>query len=209
MIWDELLAALPLVAIVRGLRPDEAVGIGEALHDAGFRCMEVPLNSPDPLKSIERLAHALGDRMLVGAGTVLEPKAVQEIASAGGQLIVSPNADPAVIAATRRAGLVSMPAFFTATEAFAALAAGADALKLFPAEGASPRTLKALKAVLPPQVPVFPVGGVDAEAMGPWRLAGAAGFGIGSAVYRPGQTPAEVRAQATAFVTAWQGSAPV
>lgn len=204
--WTSVLETLPLVAILRGLKPDEAVEVGEALVEAGFLCLEVPLNSPQPLDSIRRLRDALGDRAIVGAGTVLSPRAVQEVADVGGQIIISPNSNPAVIAATKAAGLISFPAFFTPTEAFAAIDAGADALKLFPAETAGPATLKAIKAVLPPTVPVFPVGGVEPGNLAAWRAAGANGFGLGSALYKPGQTAAQVGAAAQAFVAAWKAA---
>jgi 2-dehydro-3-deoxyphosphogalactonate aldolase len=204
--WISVLETLPLVAILRGLKPDEAVEIGETLVEAGFLCLEVPLNSPQPLDSIRRLRDALGDRAIVGAGTVLSPRAVQDVADAGGQIIISPNSNPAVIAATKAAGLISFPAFFTPTEAFAAIDAGADALKLFPAETAGPATLKAIKAVLPPAAPVFPVGGVDPRNLAAWRAAGANGFGLGSALYKPGQTAAQVGAAAQAFVAAWRAA---
>lgn len=203
MTWSRVLTELPLVAILRGLEPDEAVAVGQALCDAGFLCLEVPLNSPEPLESISRLREALGDRAIVGAGTVLAPWAVEEVAQAGGQIIVSPNCDPAVIAQTKARGLISLPAFFTPTEAFAALAAGADGLKLFPAEGASPGVLKAMKAVLPAETPVFAVGGIEVEGMGPWLAAGAAGFGIGSSLFKPGRGVAEVGERAAQFVAAW------
>jgi 2-dehydro-3-deoxyphosphogalactonate aldolase len=202
--WQEFLRAMPLIAIVRGVRPDEAVAVGEALFEAGLRCVEVPLNSPEPLDSIRRLAEALGERMLIGAGTVLTSQAVNEVAAAGGRLIVSPNTDAAVIVAAKGAGLISLPAVFTPTEAFAALAAGADALKLFPAEAATPAMLKALLAVLPAGVKVFPVGGIAPGSMAPYLDAGAAGFGIGSAVFKPGQSAEAVRRQAEAFVEAWR-----
>lgn len=205
--WTSVLQSLPLVAILRGLQPDEAVEVGEALVAAGFLCLEVPLNSPQPLDSIRRLRDALSDRAIVGAGTVLSPRAVQDVADAGGQIIISPNSDPAVIAATKAAGLISFPAFFTPTEAFAAIDAGADALKLFPAETAGPATLKAIKAVLPPAMPVFPVGGVDPRNLAAWRAAGANGFGLGSALYKPGHSAAQVGVVAQAFVDAWRASA--
>jgi 2-dehydro-3-deoxyphosphogalactonate aldolase len=206
--WAELLAGLPLIAILRGVRPEEATDIGHALLDAGFGCVEVPLNSPGPLVSIERLSGALGDQMLIGAGTVLTVQDVAAAAGAGARLIVSPNTDLAVIAAAKAAGLVSVPAFLTPSEAFAALAAGADGLKLFPAEAAPPKVLKAMKAVLPPDAPVFPVGGIDPETMQAYRATGAAGFGIGGALYRPGDTPERVHANAKAFVAAWRSLLP-
>ncbi len=205
MTWDDVLAALPLVAILRGVTPDEAVEIGEALVAAGFVCIEVPLNSPEPLESIRRLRAALGERALVGAGTVLSVGAVDAVAEAGGRIVVSPNADTAVIARTKALGMVSLPAFFTPTEAFAALDAGADGLKLFPAEAASPGVLKAMRAVLPPHVPVLAVGGIEPEGMAPWRAGGAAGFGIGGAIYAPGRSAGAVGARAARFVSAWRG----
>ena len=199
---DRQLDTLPLIAILRGLDPDEAVAVGEALFDAGFRCLEVPLNSPRPLESIARLADRFGDTMLVGAGTVLTPAAVDEVRAAGGRVIISPNANPAVIAHAKAEGLVSLPGVFTPTEAFAALAAGADGLKLFPAEIAGTAGMKALKAVLPKTAPVYAVGGVAPEAMADWCAAGADGFGIGSALYRPGVTATEVGRRAAGFVAA-------
>jgi 2-dehydro-3-deoxyphosphogalactonate aldolase len=205
--WTDVLETLPLVAILRGLTPDESVEIGEALVAAGFRCLEVPMNSPSPLDSIRRLRDALGDRAIVGAGTVLTPQGVRDIAAAGGQIIISPNTDASVIGEAKAAGLISFPAFYTPSEAFTAIAAGADALKLFPAETAGPSTLKALKAVLPKTTPVFPVGGVEPGNVAAWRAAGANGFGLGSALYKPGKTAAEVRVAADAFVAAWRASA--
>ena len=192
--------ACPLVAIIRGVRPDEAEAVGEAILSAGIRIVEVPLNSPDPLRSIELLATRFGSEALIGAGTVLDTESVQRVADAGGRIIVSPSTDTAVIAATVTAGLVSAPGFFTPSEAFAALGAGAHALKLFPAEAASPAMLKAIRAVLPKETPLIIVGGVKADTMQPWLDAGATGFGLGSGVFKPGQSPAEVAAQSRAFV---------
>ena len=192
----------PLVAILRGLAPHEAGGIGEALVEAGIRIIEVPLNSPQPLASIEALAVRMGDRAMIGAGTVTAAGEVAKVRDAGGTLIVSPHVDSDVIGATVAAGLVSLPGFLTPSEAFAALGAGAHALKLFPAESVQPATLKALRAVLPPEIPVLPVGGITPELVSPWLAAGAAGFGLGSALYRPGDTPAEVRGRAMRFVAA-------
>ena len=197
------LQTLPLVAILRGLTPDEAVPIGEALFEAGFRCLEVPLNSPDPLRSIERLADRFGDSILVGAGTVLSPGAVDDVKAAGGRIIISPNANPAVIGHAKAEGLVSLPGVFTPTEAFAALDAGADGLKLFPAEVAGTAGLKALKAVLPTTAAVYAVGGVEPDSFPAWRQAGAGGFGIGSALYRPGDAPETVAGRARRFIQAW------
>ena len=199
-----VIADLPLIAILRGVAPDEVLAIGEALVDAGFLCLEVPLNSPEPFDSIGRLQTHLGDRALMGAGTVLTTKDVEQVRNAGGRLIISPNADPEVIAATKAAGLTSLPAFATPTEAFAALKAGADGLKLFPAEAASPKVLQALRAVLPKSTPVFVVGGVAPDSLKPWRAAGVSGFGLGSALYKPGFSAAEVGARAKAFVQAWR-----
>lgn len=195
---------LPLVAILRGLRPDEAVEIGEAIVAAGFRCLEVPLNSPEPLDSIRRLRDALEGRAIVGAGTVLERAAVTAVADAGGQVVISPNTNPDVIRASKAAGLLSMPGFFTPSEAFTALGAGADVLKLFPAEVAGPAGLKAVRAVLPPATRVYAVGGVEPDGVSRWVAAGASGLGLGSAVFRPGRAPADVGAAAAAFVRAWK-----
>ena len=207
MTWTEALQTLPLIAILRGLKPDEAVDIGEALVAAGFSCLEVPLNSPSPLDSIARLRAALADRAIVGAGTVLTPEQVAAVADAGGQVVVSPNTDPAVIRATKAAGLLSLPGFFTATEAFAALAAGADGLKLFPADAAGPAVVKALKAVLPAASDVFAVGGIEPSSLAPYRAAGAAGFGVGSSLYAPGRSAADVHDRARAFALAWAAAA--
>lgn len=195
---------LPLIAILRGLTPEEAPEIGAALIEAGVRAIEVPLNSPEPLRSIEILACRFGARALIGAGTVLTPDEVRAVADHGGRLIVSPNSDTGVIEAAKHAGLISAPGFYTATEAFTALKAGADILKLFPAELAGPIGLRALRAVLAPSQRVYAVGGVSPQTLRTWRDAGAAGFGIGSALYRPGQTAAEVAHRARAFVTAWR-----
>lgn len=196
------LARCPLVAILRGVRPEEVVGVAAALEAAGVAIVEVPLNSPDPMVSIGLLAREFGDRLLIGAGTVMTEVQVGEIAEAGGRLIVTPHADAAVVRAAKRHGLRAVPGFFTPAEAFAMLAAGADALKLFPAEGASPAMLRAMRAVLPAGTMVLPVGGIDAANMAAWRDAGAVGFGIGSAIYRPGDTAAVVAAKAAGLVAA-------
>jgi len=198
----KLLTACPLVAILRGIRPEEAEAVGDALVEAGLRIIEVPLNSPDPFDSIARLARRFGADMLIGAGTVMRPADVDRVADAGGRLIVTPHADPAVVRAAKAHGMAAMPGFFTPAEAFSLLDAGADALKLFPAEGSSPAMLRALRAVLPPGTMVLPVGGMDAGTMGAWRDAGAAGFGIGSAIYKPGDTAAAVAAKAAALLAA-------
>jgi 2-dehydro-3-deoxyphosphogalactonate aldolase len=196
------LAACPLVAIVRGIRPDEAEAVGEALVDAGIRIIEVPLNSPDPLASIALLAARFGDRVTIGAGTVLDPADIPRIADVGGRIIVSPNADTAVIAAAAAAGLVSAPGYFTPTEAFAALRAGAHVLKLFPAEGASPAVLKAQRAVLPKDVPILMVGGITPDNMANYLAAGANGFGLGSGLYSPGRSAGDVAERARGYVAA-------
>jgi len=195
------LARCALIPILRGVRPDEVEAIAAALAAAGMSIVEVPLNSPEPLESIARLARTFGDRMLVGAGTVVTPEQVAEIAAVGGRLIVTPHADAAVTSAAKQHGLLAIPGFFTPAEAFAMLAAGADALKLFPAEAASPAMLRALRAVFPPGTMVLPVGGIDAAGMADWRAAGAAGFGIGSAIYRPGDSAATVAAKARTLLT--------
>lgn len=200
---DPHFAALPLIAILRGIKPDEAVAIGDTLLDAGFRVIEVPMNSPEPLESIRRLSGALGDRARIGGGTVLTVPQVQEVAQAGGTLVVSPNANPDVIRATKAAGLWSAPGVATPTEGFAALDAGADMLKLFPAEQLPPVVVKAWRAVLPQDVPLVPVGGVTPDTMAAFVVAGANGFGLGSALYKPGMTAADVRRAADGFVTAW------
>lgn len=198
--FKSYLSQCPLVAIIRGVTPDEAERIGEALFSAGIRIIEVPLNSPEPIESIRRLSRALGDRALIGAGTVLEPGQVTEVAGAGGRLIVAPNVHRPVIEATVAAGLVSAPGYFTPSEAFDALRAGAHCLKLFPAEAASPAVVKAQRAVIPKAVPLLIVGGVRPANMQGYLDAGADGFGLGSGVYRPGQTAGEVATQAKAYV---------
>jgi 2-dehydro-3-deoxyphosphogalactonate aldolase len=196
------LARCPLVAILRGVRPDEVEAIGEALVAEGIAIIEVPLNSPEPIESIRRLAARFGDQALIGAGTVLDPADAARIAAAGGRLLVTPHADPEVVRAAKAAGMIAVPGFFTPGEAFALLKAGADALKLFPAEAASPAVLKALLAVLPKGTAVLPVGGIEAGNMAAWRAAGAAGFGIGGSIYRPGDTPETVAAKARALLAA-------
>ena len=189
----------PLVAILRGVKPDEVEAIGDVLVEAGFTLIEVPLNSPDPLLSIERLAMRLEGVALVGAGTVLTTDQVASVAAAGGRMIVSPNTNTDVIVASVAAGLASLPGCWTATEAFAALSAGAHAHKFFPAEAMSPAVVKALSAVLPPAVPKLVVGGIMPDGMQPWVAAGAAGFGLGSALYKAGDTADRVAANAQAF----------
>ena len=198
----QLLAACPLVAILRGIRPDEAEEIGDALVAAGLRIIEVPLNSPDPLDSIARLARRHGATVLIGAGTVRREADVAAVAAAGGRLIVTPHADPALVRSAKAHGLLAMPGFFTPAEAFNLLDAGADALKLFPAEGGSPAMLRSLRAVLPPGTMVLPVGGIEPGNLAPWRAAGAAGFGIGGSIYKPGDDAAAVSAKAAALLAA-------
>lgn len=195
-------AACPLIAIIRGVTPDEAEAVGDALVEAGIRIIEVPLNSPDPLESIRRLARRFEGQALIGAGTVLRTEQVTQVADAGGGIIVSPNANTVVISAAAHAGLVSAPGYFTPTEAFAALQAGAHVLKLFPAEAAPPAVVKAQRAVLPRDVPLVIVGGVTPDKMAGYFAAGADGFGLGGALYRPGQSAAEVSRQAQAFAAA-------
>lgn len=199
-------ARCPLVAILRGVRPDEVEPIGDALVAAGFTLIEVPMNSPDPLDSIGRLARRLEGQALVGAGTVLTPDQVRAVQQVGGRLIISPNSDLSVIAQSAQAGLVSMPGYFTPTEAFAAVHAGASALKLFPAEAATPAVLKAQRAVLPKDLPILVVGGINPDNMAPWVAAGANGFGLGSALYKPGATAAQVSEAAQAFLNGWNAT---
>ena len=201
--WDRVLSERPLIAILRGLRPEEAADIGAALVAAGILCAEVPLNSPDAPASIAILRERHGRCLMVGAGTVLSVQEVAVVSACGAQLVVSPNTNPAVIAATKQAGLISLPGFATPSEAFAALDAGADVLKAFPTDIVSPAALRALKEVLPPNVPVIPVGGVTKENMTDYRKAGAAGFGIGSAIYRRGSGAESVLKNAIAFVEAF------
>jgi len=202
MDMKDWLARCPLVAILRGVKPDEVEAIGDALMDEGIAIIEVPLNSPHPMESIRRLAVRCAGRALVGAGTVIDPADCARIAAAGGQLIVTPHADPEVVRAAKAAGMFAVPGFFTPGEAFALLKAGADGLKLFPAEAASPAVIKALLAVLPKGTPVLPVGGIDAGNMAAWRAGGAAGFGIGSAIYKPGDAAEIVAGKARALAAA-------
>lgn len=194
----------PIVAILRGIRPEEIVEVAGALVEAGLRAIEVPLNSPDPLDSIARLAKSFGDRCLCGAGTVLRVDQVDAVAQAGGKLIVSPDTNAAVIRRTVELGLVSAPGFATPTEAFAAIAAGAKTLKLFPAAAYGTRYLKALREVLPADVSVLAVGGVVAAEMKEWLAAGAKGFGIGGELYKPGRPVAEIAERAAALIAAYR-----
>jgi 2-dehydro-3-deoxyphosphogalactonate aldolase len=198
------LARSPLVAILRGVQPAEVESICSALERAGISIVEVPLNSPRPLESISILSRSFGDRMLIGAGTLTAPSQVEQVAAAGGRLIVTPHADTAIVRAAKRAGLFACPGFFNPTEAFALLDAGADAIKLFPAEVLGTPMLKALRAVLPTSAVVIPVGGVDVDQVAPWMAAGALGLGVGSSIYRAGDDAAVVEAKARALVAAVQ-----
>ncbi|MCF8204738.1 MAG: 2-dehydro-3-deoxy-6-phosphogalactonate aldolase [Methylotenera sp.] len=200
----QALQQLPLVAILRGVRPDEVEAIADSLYIEGFRVIEVPLNSPQALASIGHLARRMPADALIGAGTVLSADAVRDVQVAGGRLIVMPHADTAVIRVAKARGMACVPGAATPTEAFAALQAGADALKLFPAELVTPSVVKAMRAVLPHELKLLPVGGITPETMAPYRKAGAAGFGLGSALYAPGMTAEEVGRRARAFAEAWQ-----
>lgn len=205
--FDDAFAAMPLVAILRGITPAEAVEVGGALIDAGLRIVEVPLNSPEPLDSIARLVSAHGARALIGAGTVLDVAAVDAVAATGARLIVSPNTDTDVIRRSKALGMVSLPGMFTPTEAFAGLRAGADALKLFPGEASTPKHVSAMRAVLPAGARLLVVGGVEAATMPGWMAAGANGFGIGSWLYKPGRSPSEVSQRARDIVASWRAAA--
>ncbi len=200
--FNQALQTLPLVAILRGIAPTEALAVGQALHDAHWGLIEVPLNSPDPIQSIALLA-AHFPQALVGAGTVLTVQQVREVHAAGAQLVVSPNFDAAVVREALKRDMVCLPGVMTPTEAFAALAAGAHGLKLFPAEIITPAAVKALRAVLPTPTRLLPVGGITPNNMAVYRSAGASGFGIGSALYKRGMTAQEVGAQARRFASAW------
>jgi 2-dehydro-3-deoxyphosphogalactonate aldolase len=203
MTFNDALEACGLIAILRGIEPGEAVSVGEAIHAAGIRIIEVPLNSPQPFRSIELLSKALEGRCVVGAGTVLAPQDVDKVHLAGGTIAVSPDCNTSVIARAIALGITPLPGVFTPTEVFAAIRAGAFNLKMFPAEASSPSVLKAWRAVLPKDVRVMPVGGVSRDNMGAWLLAGASGFGIGSSLYTPGASPEAVGAAARDLVAAW------
>jgi 2-dehydro-3-deoxyphosphogalactonate aldolase len=200
--FSRRLSEQPVVAILRGITPAETEAVAAVLVEQGFCLIEVPLNSPDPLTSIRLLAEKFGDQALVGAGTVLTPADVLAVQEAGGRMIVSPNTNPDVIRTTVENGLLSLPGFATPSEAFAAADACAHGLKLFPAEGCAPHVLKAMKAVLPPDIPVLAVGGISDQNMADYWQAGAQGFGIGSALYKPGRSAAEVKEAAIAFAAA-------
>jgi len=201
---EPFLDRLPLVAILRGVTPEEVVDVSDALVEAGFAIVEVPLNSPRPLESIERLRAKFAEEILVGAGTVMTPAQVKDVAAAGGRLIVMPHGDAEVVRAAKAAGLACIPGVSTPTEGFAALANGADALKLFPAELLAPTVLKAMRTVFPTATRFFPVGGITADAMASYVAAGAAGFGLGGALYRRGDDPSRVATNARDFVAAWK-----
>lgn len=203
---DPLLAELPLVAILRGVTPAKIEGVAEALFGAGFRAIEVPLNSPEPFKSIELLAKQFGGRCLTGAGTVLTVEQADQVANAGGKLMVTPNTNASVIARGVAKGLTVMPGFYTPSEGFAAIAAGAKYLKLFPASTGGIGHLQAMLAVLPKNFPVYAVGGVGAGNMSEWRKAGAAGFGLGSELFKPDFTDADISARAAKCVAAFKAA---
>ena len=194
----------PLVAILRGIKPAEALDVGEILVEAGFCIVEVPLNSPEPFASILRLSKRFGDEVLIGAGTVTQWEQVQKVADAGGRIIVMPHADERIVEAAKRRNLYAVPGFATATEGFRMIEAGADGIKLFPAEANPAKVLKALRAVLPKEVPVLPVGGITPGSMKEYWEAGADGFGLGSALYKPGDTAARVAQAAADFRVALQ-----
>lgn len=195
---------LPLVAILRGVKPTEVLPIGEALVEAGFAILEVPLNSPEPFESIRQLVERFGDAVLIGAGTMRSEADLDALVQAGGRLMVTPHGDPALIRAAKARGLLTLPGIATPTEAFAAIDAGTDGLKLFPAEMIPPSVVKAMRAVLPRSVPLFPVGGIEPGSMDAYRAAGANGFGLGSALYKPGFDAVQVAERARAFVQAWR-----
>ena len=201
---EDALEACGIVAILRGVTPDEVVAVSETLYDAGIRVVEVPLNSPEPFASIEKLSKTFPDKMVVGAGTVLTVQDVNLLKAHGGQISVSPDCNEATISRAVELGMVPLPGVFTPTEAFAALRAGAKYLKLFPAEVASPATIKAWKAVLPKHAKIYAVGGVTPENMGDWLAAGASGFGIGSSIYKHGMSMAKISESAHSLVSAWK-----
>jgi 2-dehydro-3-deoxyphosphogalactonate aldolase len=204
MTLDEALNASGIIAILRGVTPQEAVAVGQVLYDAGVRIVEVPLNSPDPFTSIAALAKAFGPRVIVGAGTVLSVQDVNMLKDHGGQISVSPDSNPDVIARAKAVGMEPLPGVFTPTEAFSAIRAGAKHLKLFPAEAASPNTVKAWKAVLPKHVQIHAVGGVTSSNMAEWLACGVTGFGIGSSLYKPGKSLADIGAAAEDLVSAYK-----
>ena len=198
------LAEPPLIAILRGVQPEEVLAIGHALFEAGFRIIEIPLNSPQPLESIQKLAEVFRDRALIGAGTVMAPVEVDRIAAAGGRLIVMPHSNPEIICQTKAKDLFCLPGVATPTEAFTALAHGADGLKMFPGETLPPTVVKAWRAVLPPDCGLFPVGGISPVKMAAYIAAGASGFGLGSSLYQPGLSAAQVGERAAEIIAAWK-----
>ncbi|MDM3444736.1 MULTISPECIES: 2-dehydro-3-deoxy-6-phosphogalactonate aldolase [Citrobacter] len=198
-----------LIAILRGIPPEQVEAVGAALYEQGFRIIEVPLNSPEPLLSISRLRRILPSDCWVGAGTVMTVTQLHDVAQSGGQLIISPHTDPVLIEETKRAGLISLPGAATPGEAFSALAKGADAVKQFPAEAIPPVVVKAWRAVIPATTPLLPVGGITPQAIFDYRAAGASGFGLGGALYQPGMTAEQVASRAADFVTAWRTSSPL
>jgi 2-dehydro-3-deoxyphosphogalactonate aldolase len=208
MTMDELLAegAPPIAAILRGIRPDEALDVAAALVDAGIRILEVPFNSPDPLDSIGAMQQAFGDRAIIGGGTVLSIEAVEQLHSVGGRIMVTPNTNPAVIARGAELGLDLLPGFMTPSEGFAAIAAGARRIKLFPAARLGPAYVKAVKDVLPKDVGVWAVGGTGADTIGEWLAGGCEGIGVGGALYRPGDDAAQVGARGRELVAAWKAT---
>src|SRR3954462_14275719 len=197
--FPDWLRRCPLVAILRGVKPGEGVDIASALIEAGFCMIEVPLNSPEPFASIMKLSKRFGSKALIGAGTVLDWEQVTKVSDAGGKMIVMPHSDERVVEAAKRRDMFVLPGFATATEGFRMIAAGADGIKLFPAEANPPKVLKALRAILPRNVPVLPVGGITPGSMRKYWEAGANGFGLGSALYKPGDTPAKVAQAAAEF----------
>lgn len=203
------ISVLPLVAILRSIRPNEAVDMGTRLYEAGFRLIEVPLNSPDPMASIAALRRTLPGDALVGAGTVFAASQIEQLVACGGELVVMPHADPMLIRAAKAAGLLCVPGITTPTEAFAALGVGADALKIFPAELVTPSILKAIRAVLPKGTRLLPVGGITPDKMQPYLDAGADGFGLGSALFKSGMTAQQTADNARKFVAAWRAIRPV
>ncbi|MBL1419324.1 MAG: 2-dehydro-3-deoxy-6-phosphogalactonate aldolase [Alphaproteobacteria bacterium] len=202
--FKQALAKMPLVAIIRGVTPDEVLAIATAIKDVGFYLIEVPLNSPNPYESLKIIADALGDEILIGAGTVTSPEQVDKVQAAGGRFVVSPNTNVEVIKRTKQCGLYSLPGFYTPSEAFQAIDAGADALKMFPSDSLGVKGLKAISVVLPDEVAIFAVGGVNIDNMADYVAAGAAGFGLGTGVYRVGMSADQVSDNAKAHVAAYK-----
>lgn len=202
-VFEAALAQCPLIAILRGIQTNEALAVGQTLYEAGFRVIEIPLNSPTPVDSIRALRDGLPEDCVVGAGTVMSPQACTEVAAAGGQIVVMPHSDPEVIRAAKSARMACCPGVATPTEAFAALAVGADVLKMFPAEQLGVPVLKAWRAVMPGTIRLVPVGGITPQNMAPFVAAGASGFGLGSALYKPGKSIADIERDAQAFIRAY------